>query len=119
MCNILSDEVAHLINAVSICLTSNVGDCFILKPCCFYYISLSKLFLNAVNRLVHLNFFLGIVEKIDLVVAGNEIRKADTDQADEETSGVDFQEKFLYRLQDYVVLVGIGNTFLRGEGVKI
>lgn len=92
---------------------------YIIYSNCFLKELFSKLHFYAVDCLIKSDTFLGVVKQTNLVVTKNEVRKTYTYHANQDAAGVDFTKKFLYRLEDHVVLVGVSNTFLRGEGVEI
>jgi hypothetical protein len=57
--------------------------CYLSDPrSCPYHIFFAILFFDTVNGLVKLDHFLGVIEQVDLVCAGNQVGKADADQAD-------------------------------------
>lgn len=60
-----------------------------------------------------------ILKYINLVIAGDEVREADTNQADQEAAGVYFLEELFHSLEDDVVLVGVGDGFLGCMGVEV
>ena len=74
---------------------------------------------DAVHLLEEVDAFYAVVEHIDLVVAVDEAAEFYADESDELTALVDFVEELEGVLAEGIVLGGVRDFVLLGEGVEI